>query len=272
MRSKLLLSACIVTMLAGCGSPGMADYAAQAGQVAAGVSAMSISSAGMKPLQPSTQSNVQDQAAAQAGWNSDSWTSPALLNAFDDPASDGPAVNPLPANSPVPGNNIHVLRFAEVNPQLYRGGLPAKSDLAAMKQMGFKTDVDLMGEILVFDTFLVWREHHWANETGIGFQQVEVPTGKLFWKMPSNAVADQFLKVVLNPANQPCYIHCLHGRDRTGAMAAVYRIAHDHYTNAQALAEMETFGFNPDQYPALAHFVESYQPDATARALVAGAS
>lgn len=45
------------------------------------------------------------------------------------------------------------------------------------------------------------------------------------------------------------------GRELPGLAAASYRIQFDHYTGVQALAEMETFGFKPSNYPSFAKFV-----------------
>ena len=56
-----------------------------------------------------------------------------------------------------------------------------------------------------------------------------------------------FLRIITQPGNQPIFIHCQHGSDRTGMMCAIYRIAQQHWTNAEALREMTTggYGFHP---------------------------
>jgi len=42
----------------------------------------------------------------------------------------------------------------------------------------------------------------------------------------------------------PVFVHCRRGADRTGTMLAVYRIVHDHWENAKALAEAKVFGMS----------------------------
>ena len=53
----------------------------------------------------------------------------------------------------------------------------------------------------------------------------------------------EFLQIVTNKKNQPVFFHCMHGADRTGLMCAVYRVAVEGWTKAEALDEMKNGGF-----------------------------
>lgn len=212
-------------VLAGCGAPVMSGAAARGGVVSA--------------------------ASAEA----EPWVHPSEVSTPDDPAG---VAGPEAEKSKASGEPI---RFAKVDERLYRGGLPSLQNLKDLKARGIKTDITLMGEIPVYDTAMVLREKYWAGKAGIKFVQVTVPTGKMpIGPKISNKQVDAFLKVVMDPANQPCYVHCLHGRDRTGTMVASYRISQNGFTNAQAYAEMKTFGFSETDYPKLAAFVQVYVP------------
>ncbi|MDB5095680.1 MAG: protein tyrosine/serine phosphatase [Cyanobacteria bacterium RYN_339] len=186
------------------------------------------------------------------------WLHPSQISQPNDPALPEDALK-----SKAGGPNVDIVNFSKVNDRLYRGGLPSKDNLAGLKALGVKTDITLMGEVPVYDTVIVAREKMWAKDVGVKFVQIKVPTGKIpLTPKISNTYSDAFLKVALDPANQPCFVHCLHGRDRTGTMVATYRITQDHLTNQQAFEEMKTFGFNKDHYPALASFVLNFQPSA----------
>lgn len=206
-----------------------------------------------------TAGSPEDRAAALAGETSDNWTPPAYLASTFQRELAGAEHAAASPDFP----NIKIVRFAKVDTPLFRGGLPSEADLRSLKGMGIKTDIDLMGEVPVFDTYHVCREKRWAKKVGLKFVQIKVPTGKVPLTGPmTDAIATAFLKVVLDPANQPCFVHCVHGRDRTGTMASVYRIAQNHFTNAQAAEEMASFGFDPKAYPKLAAFVKGYKPAA----------
>jgi len=49
--------------------------------------------------------------------------------------------------------------------------------------------------------------------------------------------SDQILGFTSESSNAPVFIHCNHGRDRTGTIVACYRIAHDGWTSKQAKDE-----------------------------------
>jgi protein tyrosine/serine phosphatase len=59
-------------------------------------------------------------------------------------------------------------------------------------------------------------------------------------------------------------VHCHRGADRTGAVIACYRIAHDGWSSKQALNEAKSFGMRWTQM-GLKRYVESFRPPQLAR-------
>lgn len=55
----------------------------------------------------------------------------------------------------------------------------------------------------------------------------------------------RILNVLQDPARGPVFVHCRRGDDRVGLVIACYRIAHDHWTNRQALEEARSQGISP---------------------------
>jgi protein tyrosine/serine phosphatase len=76
---------------------------------------------------------------------------------------------------------------------------------------------------------------------------------------PTDADLDRFFDTVLDSAARPVFMHCVHGKDRTGAMAAIYRIEVSGWTSQQAIAEMDRLGFN-GMYRKLHGYVRDYKP------------
>lgn len=145
----------------------------------------------------------------------------------------------------VPG----VENFARVNPALYRGGQPTEEGFKQLKAMGIKTVID-------------FRSYHSTHKQveAAGMTAVEIPLkADLGSVPPDDDAVKKFFEVVLDPARQPVYIHCAFGKDRTGTMAALYRLEVDGWTPDEALQEMEAFGYH-DMYRDLIHFVKAYKP------------
>jgi tyrosine-protein phosphatase SIW14 len=145
--------------------------------------------------------------------------------------------------------------FAKVHDSLYRGGATNAESVKLAKQMGIRMIVNLQGGVpMEFPS--IKQEQANAQAQGIQWVNLKVP----FKKAMPQPLIDQWLTIASNPANQPCYVHCAHGRDRTGTFVAAYRIKFDKFTNTQALDEMKTFGFEPKKYPEFAAFVQAYKP------------
>jgi tyrosine-protein phosphatase SIW14 len=126
----------------------------------------------------------------------------------------------------VPG----VKNFAKVSDILYRGEQPTAEGFAQLKKMGVKTVVNLR-------SFNSDR----GKLKGLGLQYVHIHCKA--WHPEDEDVA-KFLKVLRDPANQPVFVHCQHGADRTGMMVASYRIFHQGWSNERAAKELSNFGFH----------------------------
>jgi protein tyrosine/serine phosphatase len=88
------------------------------------------------------------------------------------------------------------------------------------------------------------RARHGEREAveAAGMRYVEIPMS--FLKKADPAAVRKALSVMTDPASQPVFVHCSRGVDRTGVVAAVYRMEVDGWSEAEAEAEMEAFGFH----------------------------
>lgn len=124
--------------------------------------------------------------------------------------------------------------FFKVDDGLFRGQQPTDKGLEQLKGMGVKTVI-----YLHFNKRTAAHEKALVEGLGMKFQHIPMS-----WIMPPKAAQiDAFLKTTLDEAQRPAFVHCQHGRDRTGAMVGIYRIKHDGWTYQKAYAEMKEKGF-----------------------------
>ncbi len=124
--------------------------------------------------------------------------------------------------------------FHEVEEGLFRGGQPKESDLSALKSLGFRTIVSFRDE----KKMIQW-ERGVVEKNGMAF--ISIP---LTWRRgPTDEAVKHFLEVVSQPERRPVFVHCREGRDRTGAMIALLRIAKEGVPVERAYTEAKHYGF-----------------------------
>ena len=130
--------------------------------------------------------------------------------------------------------NKELSNLYKVNENLYRGGQPTEAGILDLKKIGVKTIINLRSA-----DGRAKKEKAWAEAAGLKF--INVPLSN--WFGPKDTQIDKIIALIDDPANQPVFVHCKRGADRTGTAVAVYRIRHDGWNAEQANAEAEKFGF-----------------------------
>ena len=125
--------------------------------------------------------------------------------------------------------------FQQVNPNLYRGAQPPVESLKILADKGIKTIINLRG---VSDA--TRAEEQQAKALGIRFYNLQFPP----LSKPDFSKVDQALAIINDPANQPVFVHCKHGEDRTGTVIACFRMTNDGWNDEQAIAEAKQFGMS----------------------------
>jgi tyrosine-protein phosphatase SIW14 len=133
-------------------------------------------------------------------------------------------------------------------PEVYRGAQPTREGYRRLRAMGVKTVINLR-------RFTDSRDEVEAA----GLNYVSIPIyASIGSSPPTDEQLQRFFDTVLDPSKQPVFLHCKHGKDRTGMMAALYRIERQGWSNLEAIAEMQQFGYH-DVFVDLIGFVRSYQ-------------
>jgi tyrosine-protein phosphatase SIW14 len=137
----------------------------------------------------------------------------------------------------------------KINEGLYRGAQPNEQGLAELKKLGITTIVDLRAE----DRGKSEWERQQAEKLGMRF--VHIPIAG--FAAPTNEEVAQFLSL-FRDSQQKVFVHCLLGEDRTGVFVATYRMSLQKWPVAQAMREMNNFGFNGFWHPAMKAFVRDF--------------
>lgn len=124
----------------------------------------------------------------------------------------------------------------QLNEQILRGGRPEMSDLEQLRALGYKTVINLEN-----DEVVVAQEKAYAEN--LGFKYIASPMSARV--RPNDQEIDRLLFELQNAENYPIFLHCEHGRDRTGLLSGLYRVFADKWAPDVAYQEMLNLGFRP---------------------------
>ena len=151
---------------------------------------------------------------------------PQVLVAGELAAATAPAKHVWAKKLDKPGlPNLH-----QVSGTLFRGAQPTAEGMKQLEALGVKTVISL-------------RAFHSDADFLKGTRLTGISISMNTWS-PTEAQIVQFLRVATDPKQQPVFIHCQHGADRTGLMCAIYRVANCGWTKEDAIREMTQGGFN----------------------------
>ena len=133
--------------------------------------------------------------------------------------------------------------FHLATPFLWRSAQPSEGSLLRMKEHGLRTVINLRRED---ESNHLWEK---ALAEKIGLR---------YYYYPMDAETDhdleqveEVLSVINDPENQPVLIHCHGGKDRTGLIAAIYKIEHTDQDFDEIYREMLMFGYHQEWFPAV---------------------
>jgi uncharacterized protein (TIGR01244 family) len=140
-----------------------------------------------------------------------------------------------------------ITNFAQVETTVACAGAITPESVAGIKKMGFASIINL--RMASEEGADIDAEAAAAKAAGIGFVHLPLNSAS-----PDPAVADQFLKVISQPANQPAFIHC-HSGNRAAAMWLIKRVLIDKWETDKAVEESAQLGLTN---PGLKKFALDY--------------
>jgi tyrosine-protein phosphatase SIW14 len=138
----------------------------------------------------------------------------------------------------------HVRNFGVVRQGvLYRSAQPYPRGLTELLERdGIKTIVNLRQSSEEPGTGWYEAEKSWAEHHGVRMIDLPIHSGGI----PTNKQVAYFLALCRDPNTHPILLHCQAGKDRTGYLAAIYRMEFDGWPAERAIQEMQQYRFNPD--------------------------
>ncbi len=129
-----------------------------------------------------------------------------------------------------------IFNFHVVAPNIMRGSQPSEEAFRLLKEYcGVKTILDLRSDI----ENLEWEKR---IVEGLGMNFINIPmSGR---QAQAIETIEQCLGIINNKANQPIFVHCQGGKDRTGMIFAAFRMKYDRWSFKEALLEMLVYGYS----------------------------
>jgi len=140
--------------------------------------------------------------------------------------------------------------FHRVTDKLYRGAQPLTGGFEKLSALGIKSVINLRGE-----DELAREEQKDAEAAGLRYFNVSMPG----LSAPSDEQVNRVMTLLENADNQPVFIHCKRGSDRTGTIVALYRITHDRWNAEQATAEARKHGMSWMEFGMKGYISEYYR-------------
>ncbi|MBC7475164.1 MAG: tyrosine-protein phosphatase [Candidatus Sericytochromatia bacterium] len=145
-------------------------------------------------------------------------------------------------------NNLGTVAYA----QLYRGGMPVgEHNYDILADLGIKTVINLKIEDSAVEYV---GEQNNLLKREIGLHYIPLPNVAA----PTMQQAMEFLTIVYNTDMKPVFVHCHRGSDRTGIMAAVFRITQG-YSASWALVEAEKYNIAASFHHYKIEFVYDFE-------------
>ncbi|MBC7706528.1 MAG: dual specificity protein phosphatase family protein [Rhodoferax sp.] len=132
------------------------------------------------------------------------------------------------------GGDHRVENLHRITPTLYRSAQPRREDVPALQALGIKT-------VISFRSFNSDERTFRGSPGGSGIDLVRVPIDT--WSINDDEVQRALVAIYEAEKKGPVLIHCWHGADRTGVVAAVYRMVVQGWTKDAALHEMFRGGY-----------------------------
>lgn len=173
---------------------------------------------------------------------------------------------PLDSN-PTPISGDDICNFHQVDAQIYRGGRPRPTAFPKLLEIGIRTIISLEEEEAAASEKAEIDRINLRLPAHQQIQFVSLPIGPA--EIEVKGVSNERLETLytqMRDAQRPIFIHCFHGKDRTGAVVAIYRLLMQQKPFAEAYEEAYHYGFSRQDH-GLSQTIDRYKSRKKLRSL-----
>jgi len=176
-----------------------------------------------------------------------------LLLAFSGFAHAASAPRPERWAKPIDSRlNLH-----QMDDKLYRSALPNTEAVSQLKALGIVSVLN----------FYQKSDKSWIGQAPL--QEIHLPMRTRWFDDEDALEALRSLRAAQQQG--PVLIHCKHGQNRTGLVAALYRMIYQGWSKQEALAEMRSFGGSKERMERAEDYLEDVDINELKQALNSGA-
>ena len=151
---------------------------------------------------------------------------------------------PLDSN-PTPITSEDVCNFHQVDAQLYRGGRPRSSAYPKLVGIGVRTIINLEEPKFAMEEKAAIDQLNSGLPSDRQIQFVSFPITPA--EIDEEGVSDSRLRELfgeIQSSGKPIFLHCYHGKDRTGMVVALYRLLLNQKSATDAYDEAYHYRFS----------------------------
>ncbi|MCW5519429.1 tyrosine-protein phosphatase [Aureitalea sp. L0-47] len=132
----------------------------------------------------------------------------------------------------------------KLNDSLFRSEQPSRKGFKELEGMGVQSIINFRR---------LKEDRRKARSTDLTLNWIPIRTKEL-----TEAQLVEALRVIKD-SEKPVLIHCWHGSDRTGAVAAAYRVVFQNWSKEDAIRELryDEFGYHENWYPNIITLINS---------------
>jgi protein tyrosine/serine phosphatase len=164
-------------------------------------------------------------------------------------------------SNPTEVSDEDVCNFHQVDESLFRGGRPRPSAFPKLVDLGVKTIISLEGSESAGQEKVLIDDLNGTLPPKQRIDFISFPIGPR--EMEQSGVSHEGMVRLfeqIRDARRPIFIHCYHGKDRTGAVVAVYRMRRHQKTSEEAYAEAFHYLFQESDL-GLRRTIDRYEAD-----------